>query len=130
MNRLINELNYNKSNIVESLHEAKRLQTKLKEEDSDFTFGMLVTTTTRVKLLTDIVDILKDMRHFRTQQVINKVPKIVKRIKLHTYQLSMLDSDDAEKNEDFFKDILKLIFTWNTMILKMEKMKLLNMLPK
>lgn len=130
MNRLINELNYNKSNIVESLHEAKRLQTKLKEEDSDFTFGMLVTTTTRVKLLTDIVDILKDMRHYKTQQVINKVPKIVKRIKLHTYQLSMLDSDDAEKNEDFFKDILKLIFTWNTMILKMEKMKLLNMLPK
>ncbi len=130
MNRLINELNYNKSNIVESLHEAKRLQTKLKEEDSDFTFGMLVTTTTRVKLLTDIVDILKDMRHYKTQQVTNKVPKIVKRIKLHTYQLSMLDSDDAEKNEDFFKDILKLIFTWNTMILKMEKMKLLNMLSK
>lgn len=127
MNRLINELNYNKSNIVESLHEAKRLQTKLKEEDSDFTFGMLVTTTTRVKLLTDIVDILKDMRHYKTQQVTNKVPKIVKRIKLHTYQLSMLDSDDAEKNEDFFKDILKLIFTWTTMLLKMERMKLIDL---
>lgn len=42
MNKLIAELNYNKSNIVESLHQAKRLQTKLKAEDSDDIFGMLV----------------------------------------------------------------------------------------
>ena len=127
MNKLISELNYNKSNIVESLHEARRLQKSLKEEDFDETFGMLVTTTTRVKLLTDIVDILKDLRHYKTQEVVNKVPKIIKRIKLHTYQLSMLDADDAEKNEDFFKDIIKLIFTWNIMVIRMQK---INMLPK
>ena len=127
MNKLISELNYNKSNIVESLHQAKKLQTELKEEDSDDSFGVLVTTTTRVKLLSDIVDILKDMRHYKTQQVINKVPKIVKRIKLHIYQLSILDVNDAKKNEDFFRDIVKLIFTWNTMVIRMQK---INMLVK
>lgn len=127
MNKLISELNYNKSNIVESLHQAKKLQTELKEEDSDDSFGVLVTTTTRVKLLSDIVDIIKDMRHYKTQQVINKVPKIIKRVKLHIYQLSILDINDAKKNEDFFRDIIKLIFTWNTMVIRMQK---INMLAK
>jgi len=110
MKRFINELQYNKSQIIEELELAKQLKNNLDFDE----FGALVSTTTRIKIFRDIVNLFNYIRYNKYQEVIDLTPIVLKRIKLHIKQLEMLEQTNVLETEIYFKKIIEIIYMWIT----------------
>ena len=89
-----------KSQLHEELDVSESIHSKL---DYDKDFGMLVSYTTRIKILRGLINCFKLIKHDRLREI--KIEGISKRIKLHLYQIKKLD-----KSKKIMK-IIRLFFT-------------------
>jgi len=105
-----------KSQLHEELDVAESIHSKI---NYDKDFGMLVSYTTRIKILRGLINCFKLIKHDRLKEI--KIEGISKRIKLHLYQIKKLDQSkkNYDDNKTFFYESVKVILCFMT-----EKIKL------
>ena len=109
-------INSIKSQLHEELDIAESIHSKI---NYDKDFGMLVTYTTRIKILRGLINCFKLIKYDRLREI--KIESISKRIKLHLYQIQKLDKSkkNYDDNKTFFYESVKVILCFMT-----EKIKL------
>ena len=114
-----NELNYNKSNLHEQLDNAIVMKHNSNYND---TFGDKMMSTTREKIFKQAIHIFKLIRHNRGQEISTETQILSKRIKIHLYQLRKAKQDNYNEQYEFFKYLMKFIYTY----LLNQKLNLVN----
>jgi len=104
-----NELNYNKSNLHEQLDNAIEMKHKSNYHD---TFGNKILSTTREKIFRQAINIFKLIRYNRGQEISTETQILSKRIKIHLYQLRKSKQDNYNEQYEFFKYLMKFIYTY------------------
>lgn len=108
------------------LDELDDLELTIKRCDFDTEFAKLITTTTRIKIIKDLIilfDYFKNkdtlnINHEDRNHLLNIVKKVNKRIKLHLYQLKILVPKEVPNNIEYFGMIIKISLT---ILLKVNK---------
>ena len=125
-----NQTAYVKKNINRThsalLDELDDLELTIKRCDFDTEFAKLITTTTRIKIIKDLIilfDYFKNkdtlnINHEDRNHLLNIVKKVNKRIKLHLYQLKILVPKEVPNNIEYFGMIIKISLT---ILLKVNK---------
>ena len=125
-----NQTAYVKKNINRThsalLDELDDLELTIKRCDFDTEFAKLITTTTRIKIIKDLIilfDYFKNkdtlnINHEDRNHLLNIVKKVNKRIKLHLYQLKILVPKEVPTNIEYFGMIIKISLT---ILLKVNK---------
>ena len=82
-------------------------------------FAKLITTTTRIKIIKDLIILFDYFKHKNTLAIpsedktnlLNTIKRCNKRIKLHLYQLKLLVPHEVKTNVDYFGMIVKICLT-------------------
>lgn len=86
---------------------------------ADAEFAKLITTTTRIKIIKDLIILFDYFKHKNTlaipnedkSNLLNTLKRCNKRIKLHLYQLKLLVPQEVTTNIDYFGMIVKICLT-------------------
>jgi hypothetical protein len=99
---------------IDNLYQERDRTTELKNDlDYDTEFGVLVTTTTRLKIINELLVIMKILKHdSKDKQILNKIDKLKPRLKLHFKQLEKMNQKNTEQNREYFTLILKIIYSF------------------
>lgn len=101
------------------LDELDSLELVIKRCDFDAEFAKLITTTTRIKIIKDLIILFDYFKHKNTlaipsedkSNLLNTLKRCNKRIKLHLYQLKLLVPQEVTTNIDYFGMIVKICLT-------------------
>lgn len=101
------------------LDELDSLELVIKRCDFDAEFAKLITTTTRIKIIKDLIILFDYFKHKNTLAIpsedktnlLNTLKRCNKRIKLHLYQLKLLVPQEVTTNIDYFGMIVKICLT-------------------
>ena len=74
-------------------------------------FGVLMTTTTREKIFTLLINIFKAIMKGDKDYVLKNMPRLLKMIKIHTFQLVKLNVNCLNVNIHYFREAVKTIYT-------------------
>lgn len=130
VNDFKNQSPYIKKNIHKShsalLNELDDLEQIIKRCDFEKDFPTLITTTTRIKIIKDLIILFdyfknKDTLNINNEDrnyLLNIVKRCNKRIKLHLYQLKILVPKEVPNNIEYFGMIIKISLT---ILLKVNK---------
>jgi len=130
VNDFKNQLPHVKKNIHKShsalLDELDDLELTIKRCDFENDFPTLITTTTRIKIIKDLIILFDYFKHNDTLNIkqedrnylLNIVKRVNKRIKLHLYQLKILVPKELPNNIEYFGMIIKISLT---ILLKVNK---------
>jgi hypothetical protein len=80
------------------------------ELDFDNDFGVLITTTTREKIFTLLINIFKAIMKGDKEYVLKNMPRLLKLIKLHTFQLVKLNVNCVNVNIIYFREAIRTIY--------------------
>jgi len=81
--------------------------------DYETQFGELITVTTRLKIINELILIFKMIKKNTDKQIIlEKLLNVKKRIKLHFKQLKKLKQKNINENIEYFTMILKIIYSY------------------
>ena len=73
------------------------------------TIGEKVTCLTREKIFTTLIDMLRLILKKEHSKVYEKLPRLMRQIKLHIYQLEKLEQNNVEDNKIYFRETIKAI---------------------
>ena len=135
MNRsLVNDFKNQSPHIKKNIHkshsalldELDDLELTIKKCDFENDFPTLITTTTRIKIIKDLIILFDYFKHNDTLNIkqedrnylLNIVKRSNKRIKLHLYQLTMLVPKEVPNNLEYFGMLIKISLT---ILLKVNK---------
>jgi hypothetical protein len=94
----------------EELDKSYELQKTL---NFDRDFPTLITTTTRIKILKEFIELFKLMKNYNTTTrviILERTSILTKRVKLHFFQLKRL-KDNLEDNTLFFTTLLRVLLS-------------------
>lgn len=93
------------------MHE-KRWDCREKKVELDFDdeFGVLMTTTTREKIFTLLINIFKAIMKGDKDYVLKNMPRLLKMIKIHTFQLVKLNVNCVSVNIHYFREAVRTIY--------------------
>ena len=128
MNRsLVNDFKNQSPNVKKNINrthsalldELDSLELVIKRCDFDAEFAKLITTTTRIKIIKDLIILFDNFKHKNTlaipsedkSNLLNTLKRCNKRIKLHLYQLKLLVPQEVTTNIDYFGMIVKICLT-------------------
>lgn len=128
MNRsLVNDFKNQSPNVKKNINrthsalldELDSLELVIKRCDFDAEFAKLITTTTRIKIIKDLIILFDYFKHKNTLAIpsedktnlLNTLKRCNKRIKLHLYQLKLLVPQEVTTNIDYFGMIVKICLT-------------------
>ena len=97
-------INTNKSQFHYELDRAIELKNNAE------TIGEKVTCLTREKIFTTLIEMLRFILKKEHSKVYEKLPRLLRQIKLHIYQLKKLEQRNVEINQLYFREIIKVIF--------------------
>jgi len=97
-------INTNKSQFHYELDRAIELKNNAE------TIGEKVTCLIREKIFTTLIEMLRFILKKEHSKVYEKLPRLLRQIKLHIYQLKKLEQRNVEINELYFREIIKVIF--------------------
>lgn len=99
---------------IDNLYQERDRTTELKNDlDYDTEFGALVTTTTRLKIINELLVIMKILkRDSKDKEILNKINKLKPRLKLHFKQLEKMNQKNTEQNREYFTLIFKIIYSF------------------
>ena len=108
------------------LDELDNLELLIKRYDFELEFPKLITTTTRIKIIKDLIVLFDYFKNNDTLNInqedrnylLNIVKRVNKRIKLHLYQLKILVPKEVPNNIEYFGMIIKISLT---ILLKVNK---------
>ena len=109
MNQLLySHLNMNKNKIHDELD-----RTVIQKEKSNLydTLGVKIASTTREKILKQLIYIFKLIRHYQFEEALKEMLFVSTRMKLHFYQLRKLKQSNYEINVKYFTDLLKVCYS-------------------
>jgi hypothetical protein len=117
--------NINKTHSV-LLDELDNLELLIKRYDFELEFPKLITTTTRIKIIKDLIILFSYFKNKDTlaipsedkSKLLNTLKICNKRIKLHLYQLKILVPTEVPSNIEYFGMIVKICLT---ILLKVNK---------
>ena len=85
-----------------------------RERKGDLNFetdlGELVTATTREKIFNLMINIFKSIIAGDKENVLKNMPRLLKMIKLHTFQLLKLDVNCLNVNIHYFREAVRTIY--------------------
>jgi len=101
------------------LDELDNLELLIKRYDFELEFPKLITTTTRIKIIKDLIILFSYFKNKDTlaipsedkNKLLNTLKICNKRIKLHLYQLKILVPTEVPSNIDYFGMIVKICLT-------------------
>jgi len=101
------------------LDELDNLELLIKRYDFELEFPKLITTTTRIKIIKDLIILFSYFKNKDTlaipsedkNKLLNTLKICNKRIKLHLYQLKILVPNEVPTNIDYFGMIVKICLT-------------------
>jgi len=101
------------------LDELDNLELLIKRYDFELEFPKLITTTTRIKIIKDLIILFSYFKNKDTlaipnedkSKLLNTLKICNKRIKLHLYQLKILVPTEVPSNIDYFGMIVKICLT-------------------
>jgi len=101
------------------LDELDNLELLIKRCDFELEFPKLITTTTRIKIIKDLIILFSYFKNKDTlaipsedkNKLLNTLKICNKRIKLHLYQLKLLNPHEVPSNIDYFGMIVKICLT-------------------
>ena len=101
------------------LDELDNLELLIKRCDFELEFPKLITTTTRIKIIKDLIILFSYFKNKDTlaipsedkSKLLNTLKICNKRIKLHLYQLKLLNPHEVPSNIDYFGMIVKICLT-------------------
>ena len=98
---------------IGGLHDELDKSYELKKElDFDTEFPELITTTTRIKLLKEFINIFKLAKHQNTRsEMLNNINLVTKRCKLHFSQLKRLETKNYEDNVLYFTTLMRVVYS-------------------
>ena len=128
MNRsLVNDFKNQSPNVKKNINrthsalldELDSLELVIKRCDFDAEFAKLITTTTRIKIIKDLIILFDYFKHKNTlaipnedkSNLLNTLKRCNKRIKLHLYQLKLLVPQEVLTNINYFGMIVKICLT-------------------
>lgn len=108
------------------LDELDNLELLIKRYDFELEFPKLITTTTRIKIIKDLIILFSYFKNKDTlaipsedkNKLLNTLKICNKRIKLHLYQLKILVPTEVPSNIEYFGMIVKICLT---ILLKVNK---------
>ena len=100
-----NIININKNQFHYELDHAIELKNKGE------TIGEKVTCLTREKIFTTLIDMLRFILKKEHSKVYEKLPRLLRQIKLHIYQLGKLEQHNVEENKIYFRESIKAILS-------------------
>jgi hypothetical protein len=108
------------------LDELDNLELLIKRYDFELEFPKLITTTTRIKIIKDLIILFSYFKNKDTlaipsedkSKLLNTLKICNKRIKLHLYQLKILVPNEVPTNIEYFGMIVKICLT---ILLKVNK---------
>jgi hypothetical protein len=108
------------------LDELDNLELLIKRYDFELEFPKLITTTTRIKIIKDLIILFSYFKNKDTlaipsedkNKLLNTLKICNKRIKLHLYQLKILVPTEVPSNIEYFGMIIKICLT---ILLKVNK---------
>ena len=108
------------------LDELDNLELLIKRYDFELEFPKLITTTTRIKIIKDLIILFSYFKNKDTlaipsedkNKLLNTLKICNKRIKLHLYQLKLLNPQEVPSNIEYFGMIIKICLT---ILLKVNK---------
>lgn len=108
------------------LDELDNLELLIKRYDFELEFPKLITTTTRIKIIKDLIILFSYFKNKDTlaipsedkNKLLNTLKICNKRIKLHLYQLKILVPNEVPTNIEYFGMIVKICLT---ILLKVNK---------
>lgn len=108
------QLNQTIYSAIDNLYDEKERITELKNDlDYDTEFGELVATSTRLKIINELLTIMKILRRDnKDKQILIRVKQLTPRLKLHFNQLKKLHQKNYDKNTEYFELILKIIYSF------------------
>ena len=101
------------------LDELDNLELIVKKCDFELEFPKLITTTTRIKIIKDLIILFSYFKNKDTlaipsedkNKLLNTLKICNKRIKLHLYQLKILVPNEVPTNIEYFGMIVKICLT-------------------
>lgn len=101
------------------LDELDNLELLIKRYDFELEFPKLITTTTRIKIIKDLIILFSYFKNKDTlaipsedkSKLLNTLKICNKRIKLHLYQLKILVPAEVPSNIEYFGMIVKICLT-------------------
>lgn len=101
------------------LDELDNLELLIKRYDFELEFPKLITTTTRIKIIKDLIILFSYFKNKDTlaipsedkSKLLNTLKICNKRIKLHLYQLKILVPNEVPTNIEYFGMIVKICLT-------------------
>ncbi len=101
------------------LDELDNLELLIKRYDFELEFPKLITTTTRIKIIKDLIILFSYFKNKDTlaipsedkNKLLNTLKICNKRIKLHLYQLKILVPNEVPTNIEYFGMIVKICLT-------------------
>ena len=128
MNRsLVNDFKNQSPNVKKNINrthsalldELDSLELTIKKCDFETEFAKLITTTTRIKIIKDLIILFDYFKHKNTlaipsedkSNLLNTLKSCNKRIKLHLYQLKLLVPQEVLTNINYFGMIVKICLT-------------------
>lgn len=125
MNKHLTILRNMRSVCYEDVEECSRLKKMYYEEfDCPLSFGKLMTVTVKGKVAADVILILNLILRSKFKLTfedkifcLNKIKTIVKRAKIHVYQIGLLEQileapNLAERNKHFYKGIIGALYNY------------------
>ena len=99
--------------------ELDSLELVIKRCDFETEFAKLITTTTRIKIIKDLIILFDYFKYKNTlaipiedkSNLLNTLKRCNKRIKLHLYQLKLLVPQEVLTNINYFGMIVKICLT-------------------
>ena len=80
------------------------------ELNFDDEFGQLMTTTTRERIFTLLINIFKAIMKGDKDYVLKNMPRLLKMIKIHTFQLIKLNVNCLNVNIIYFREAIRTIY--------------------
>ena len=97
--------------LINSFHEQKWDSREKKEGyNFDTEFGLLMTSTTREKIYILLIKIFKALFRDDKQYVLDNMPRLLKMIKIHTFQLYKLKAECINENIIYFREAIRAVY--------------------
>ena len=97
--------------LINSFHEQKWDSREKKEGyNFDTEFGLLMTSTTREKIYILLIKIFKALFRDDKQYVLDIMPRLLKMIKIHIFQLHKLKAECINENTLYFREAIRAVY--------------------
>ncbi len=105
------KLNKVRKILLNDLYE-KRWDCRERKADLDFDddLGELITCSTREKIFNLIINIFKSIIEGDKEYILKNMPRLLKMIKLHIYQLVKLKTETLNVNIRYFREAIRTIY--------------------